>query len=537
MPHKGYSVMALLLYKNEYIEISREGGYFYIRSTTKGYSMESLSKLLQDSFPHVKITSFSAIRDAITRAPYGPVIFGQERERIVITVSSDELRAYMTLYVPDNELAPANRMTLVKEILEALNNAGVVYGIKTDILAGNLMSGTEYLIAEGTPAVNGTDSEIKLYEIETPKPKVYESGKVNHYELNLIHRVEKGDWLGERKDPTPGIPGKSVRGNLIHPIPGRLLPLLYDRTSVYEEYRDGVTYLYAKKTGAVYYKGDAIGVYDVLEIKGDIDYSTGNVDFDGYLSVKGTVEDNFSAVSSKDMEILGEYGVGSAAKIGSKDGSVYIRGGIAGKGKTVLRCKKNLYVKYLSDLTVECEGNVYVGFYCINANIRAKQVIVEAPRGRIIGGMIDAEIRVSAAEIGNVAESRTVIRVRGFDRNKLRTELDEKTARLKNARQRLTELGQHIRVYSCSSDLSEEQRRNYEVLRNEYADLKDEIKDLEYDIKNLVDDLKTPGEGAVIARNRVYPKVRIEIKGMVEEITNEMLMPTFFFKDGAIKTK
>lgn len=159
------------------------------------------------------------------------------------------------------------------------------------------------------------------------------------------------------------------------------------------------------------------------------------------------------------------------------------------------------------------------------------------PRGRIIGGMIDAEIRVSAAEIGNVAESRTVIRVRGFDRNKLRTELDEKTARLKNARQRLTELGQHIRVYSCSSDLSEEQRRNYEVLRNEYADLKDEIKDLEYDIKNLVDDLKTPGEGAVIARNRVYPKVRIEIKGMVEEITNEMLMPTFFFKDGAIKTK
>ena len=96
--------MALLLFKNEYIEISRDGGYFYIRSTNKGYPLESLSRILQDSFPHVKITNITAIRDVITKAPYGPVVFGQERERIVVTVSSDELRAFMTLYVPDNEL-------------------------------------------------------------------------------------------------------------------------------------------------------------------------------------------------------------------------------------------------------------------------------------------------------------------------------------------------------------------------------------------------------------------------------------------------
>ena len=78
----------------------------------------------------------------------------------------------------------------------------------------------------------------------------------------------------------------------------------------------------------------------------------------------------------------------------------------------MLRCKKNLYVKFLSDITVECEGNVYVGFYCMNTNIRARQVVVEAPRGRIIGGTIDADVRVSSADIGNVAENRTVIRVR-----------------------------------------------------------------------------------------------------------------------------
>lgn len=528
--------MRLLLFKNQYIEISRDGGYFYIRSIAKGFTIDALSKILQDSFPHVKITSFSAIKDVITKAPYGPVLFGKERERIVVNVSSDELRAYMTLYVPQEELSYENRANLVREIMDSLKAAGVVYGIKSDVLAGNLVSGIEYLIAEGIPAVNGKDSEIRLYQIEPPKPKVYDSGKVNHYELNLIHRVEKGDWLGERKDPTPGIPGKSVTGKVIPPIPGKLLPLLYDRTSVYEEYKDGVTYLYAKKTGAVYYKGDAIGVYDYLEIKGDVDFSTGNVDFDGYLSVKGTVEDSFSAVSSKDMEILGEYGVGAAALISSTEGSVYIKGGIAGKGKTVLRCKKNLYVKFLSDITVECEGNVYVGFYCMNSNIKARQVIVEAPRGKIIGGTIDAEVRVSAADIGNLAETRTVIRVSGFNRNKLKAELDRKTERLGELRKELTQVRQHIHVYSCSSDLSDSQRRDYERLRDRYADLKDEIKELEYEIRNLVDDLKTPGEGAVIVRNRCYPRVRIEIKGIGEEITNEMLMTTFYCKDNTIKT-
>ena len=104
------------------------------------------------------------------KVPYGPW-FSVRNGNVLVTVSSDELRAFMTLYVPDNELAPENRIELVKEIVEALNNAGVVYGIKTDILAGNLMSGVEYLIAEGIPAVNGTDSEVKLYEIEAPNQR------------------------------------------------------------------------------------------------------------------------------------------------------------------------------------------------------------------------------------------------------------------------------------------------------------------------------------------------------------------------------
>ncbi|NLL67073.1 MAG: DUF342 domain-containing protein [Clostridiaceae bacterium] len=528
--------MALLLYKNDYIEILKEKEVFYIKSTNRGFTLDMFNDLLKN-FPTIKVTSFMTLRNVIHHAPRGPEPFGEERERVSLRITDDGLKAYMTLYVNNKDLVSNNRINLVKEIFEALNQAGIVFGINSKLLAGPLEAGVEYIIAEGFPPVNGTDAEIKLYEISNLKPQVIDSNNVNHYELNLINHVQAGDWLGERKEPTPGFPGKSVRGKEIPAIPGRNLPLLYDRLSVRETYEDGLTILTSKKNGAVYYKGDSIGVYDYLEIKGDVDFSTGNIDFDGYMSVKGTVEDNFSVVASNDLEILGYYGVGAAEKISSLEGNIYIKGGIAGKNKAVVRCKKNLYVKFLSDITVECEGSVYVGFYCMNSNVRAKQLIIESPKGRIIGGKIDVDIQVSAAEVGNRSESRTQIRVRGFDRNNLKIELDKTLNELDENRKEITRIKQHLQVYSGSiSQLTKEQVNNYEDLKNTYAELKEVIKELEFRYKSINEYLKTPGEGAVIAKTRIYPKVKVEIKNQCEEILQSVPMVTYFVKDNELKT-
>jgi len=527
----------ILLYKNDYIELLRENNKFYISSLNKGYSVEMFNEILK-TFPMIKVTSFMALRNVICNAPKGPELFGEERERIILKVSDDKLKAYMTLYVYEEELKPENRLELVKEIISALTEEGIVFGINTKLLAGHLESGVEYVIAEGIPPINGIDAEVRMYKLAELKPKVIDENNVNHYELNLINHVKVGDWLGERRDPTPGVPGKSVTGEVIPAIPGRNIPLLYDRKSVLEIYNNGVTTLVSKKNGAVYYKGDSIGVYDYLEIKGDVDFSTGNIDFDGYMSVKGTVEDNFSVVASNDIEILGEYGVGAAEKISSREGNIYIRGGIAGRNKAVVRCKKNLYVKFLSDITVECEGNVYVGFYCINSNVRAKQLIVESPKGRIVGGKIDVDIGVSAAEIGNKSESRTHVKVRGFNRNELKLELDRTMHELEENKKEIIRIRQHLDVYSnvSISALTKEQFNEYENLKNSYAERRDMIKELEFKCKSINEYLRTPGEGAVTAKKRIYPKVKLEIKNLSKEIMNDVPMVTYYYKDNELKT-
>ena len=80
-------------------------------------------------------------------APLGPLPFGEERDRVTISVTEDALKAYMTLYVSDDDLTADNRVKLVKEIFDALNKKGS-YGIKTELLAEPLRSRVEYLIVK-----------------------------------------------------------------------------------------------------------------------------------------------------------------------------------------------------------------------------------------------------------------------------------------------------------------------------------------------------------------------------------------------------
>ncbi len=449
---------------------------------------------------------------------------------IKVYVTNDALEAYMILQY--NELEGEERSKLVDVIKIAIKEADINYGIIQDAFRGELPFNTPILIAKGDPPVHGQDSQIKMYEIESPKPKLIENDKVNHYELSLIHHVKVGDWLGERTDPTPGTPGMDVHGNIIAPIKGLSHPLIFDRRSV-EQVREGdKDVLYSLKNGAVNYVGDSIAVYDVMEVKGDVDFNIGNIDFNGYVNIKGTIEENFSVKARDDIEISGIYGVGGASKIESAKGNIYIRGGVAGKNKTKIICKKNLYVKYLSDVEVHCEGTVFIGFYARNAYIRAKRVIVESIKGQIAGGLIDADIRIDSADVGNRMEMRTLINIRGFDRFAMQNTLDEMTSELKQKKKQLAKCKNKQRSGNLDTKTNADAVAK---LREEIFLLQKDIKNLEYECLNVVNYLKTPGDGALIVRNTIYPRVKITICEEALEISEKNISQTYILKEGTIQ--
>ena len=154
----------------------------------------------------------------------------------------------------------------------------------------------------------------------------------------------------------------------------------------------------------------------------------------------------------------------------------------------------------------------------------------------MICGKIDVVIQVSAAEICNRTESRSLIRVRGFDRNAMKIELDDTLHNINENKKNITRIKQHLQVYDSSYQLTSEQIETYNKLKNEYAQIKEIIKELEYKVRSLNEYLKTPGEGAVIAKTRIYPKVRVEIKNQYEEILKSEPMITYYSKDNELKT-
>jgi len=518
------------IYSSPYIEITKSGDGFYLQSYKKGLNVDEFNKII-GSLPDIQISNFVVIKEALVFAPQEAKRFANIKEKVVVEVSGDELRAYITLNVDKSELEGPD---IIKEIVRKLNEKGVIYGIKKDALL-SLYTNQPILIAEALLPEAGLDSQNKVYQLKEVRPEIKEDGNVDHYELNLINMVQKGDWLGEKILATEGKEGRNVRGNPLKPMSGKNYPLLYDKKTVKEVVEGGKSTLYAMSNGAVFFQGDSIGVSNHLEIKQNVGVKTGNVDFDGYLTVQGTIEDNFSVASTKDIEILSEYGVGNVKEILSHEGSIYIKGGIVGKGKTIIRCKKNLYIKYVADADIFCNGSVHVGFYCLNSNITAKEVILDSMKGQIMGGTINAEIRVVSAIIGSASEKKTNICVKGFDRNTYKEILNELSQKSEVLKVEINQYKQRISIFSNSLDGGKTKKEEYDRLNQKYNDLKVILQENEENKKNMMNYLRTKGEGEITILKKAFPNTILEIKKIQKEISKSVLRVSYYYNEGTIK--
>ena len=156
-------------------------------------------------------------------------------------------------------------------------------------------------------------------------------------------------------------------------------------------------------------------------------------------------------------------------------------------------------------------------------------------KGQIIGGNIQAEIRVVSSIIGSQNEKRTIISVKGFSRNAIKTRLEELISEIENLKNEMAKLKQEISTYANITHSTEIEMKKYIRLQDEFFKIKDKIKDLESDKKNLASALRTRGEGEITVTKKVYPGVVFEIKNLVKEINIVMLNSSFFIQDGEIK--
>ncbi|MCD8500565.1 MAG: FapA family protein [Bacillaceae bacterium] len=293
----------------------------------------------------------------------------------------------------------------------------------------------------------GEEAVVKYFEISDRKPVIKEDGRADFYELKFIDQVKKGDWLGEKILPGLGTPGRTVTGEKIPSKKGKDKVIRYDRKTVIATEIGNKIVLTAKVDGAVEFKNGVMMVQDHLTIDGDVNTGTGNIDFDGSITIKGTINNGFSVTATKDISVLGEIGVGKVKKIHSKKGDIFIKGGVSGENEAILEAGKNIFVKYANDCKLIAGDTINIGLYSFGSDLEAKNVLLDSKKGRIIGGKIKAEVKVVSAFIGNQSGRQTMINVAGFDRSAIMEELGHLLREYKKVLGEADQLKREIDVY------------------------------------------------------------------------------------------
>lgn len=257
------------------------------------------------------------------------------------------------------------------------------------------------VLARGIESVSGVDGWFELTVKTSGEKSEFEEddgGNIDLRNLNAYSEIEPDQKLGTVHPPEDGTPGINVQGLPIPAERGKPFALIAGE-GVVLKYADRVAF--AKKSGRALFEKQTLAVVDQLVIPGDIDLSIGNIDFHGFVEVKGDVPDDFDIKASKGIKVCGHIG---ACNIES-DGTIEISS-MAGKESGRITCHGDLHANFLNQVSVVCYGDVYVTNEIRNSVIKSTgKIIVE--RGAIIGGSCTAMDGIEAKNIGTSSGQKT----------------------------------------------------------------------------------------------------------------------------------
>ena len=339
-------------------------------------------------------------------------------------LSADKLYAWVLVFPPSE-----NGKELTRDLLmRAMEEQNITYGVDGRLVDRLSHDDQRYfnlfLLAKGKPAFDGKNGNIVDYfpRVVERVLEVDEYDQVDYTALNLIHNVKEGQEICRLIRPTEGEPGCTVLGQEIPAKSGKSVPLPKGRNTELSEDGDA---LIALTSGHVEFTGRSFQVKPVLDIAGDVDFSTGNIKFLGDVNIKGDVLTGFTVRAMGSIWVGGVIEAGSTVEAG---GDLTVVKGILGDGTTTVRSQRCIFSKYIENATIYVRENLQTDAI-INGSIYCDgEVLVRSGRGTIMGGRVWAAEKVSAATVGSKSECRTSITLGGlpctnFEREQVRREL------------------------------------------------------------------------------------------------------------------
>jgi uncharacterized protein (DUF342 family) len=411
-------------------------------------SIEDVTGYLQRN--NIKAYDLVRINDTIKQNKEITVTISTERayfidEYMDILVSPDKMLAVARFYPPSDK---GSRMSS-EEIIRDLGHKNIKFGIDEKIIeeyVKNPLYMTKIIIAKGIKPIQGHDARIE-YKFNTDKkakPQLNDDGTVDFHKLNNINHISVGDVLAVRYPEDNGKSGKDVHGNEVKPAKVNRINLRYGNNIKISE--DGNT-LTSMVDGHVTLDGDRVSVSNVYEVQADVDTSTGDIEYNGSVNIKGNVRTGFKIRAKGDVEISG---VVEGALI-IADGDVILHRGIQGMGRCQIIANGNLVSRFIESAVVAVNGYIETDTI-LHSKIAAKgDIFVRGKNGNIIGGNVRSTSLIEATCIGSPMGTTTCVEV-GSDpeildkvnnlkkdiaeKNKEKTEITQNIMLLKNKLER-----------------------------------------------------------------------------------------------------
>ncbi len=422
-----------------------------------------------------------------------------KKGQIQLVVSENKLEAKI---IVKGDLSTPFTMEEVDDLLE---DAGINYelvdGTKVEaFLKAMSNENNELVVAKGQKPISGKDAAIQYFFNTNylSAGRINEDGTIDYKDRGVVPHVNAGDLIAEKIPAQEGKDGFDIYGRSISVPAPEDKNLTFD--SGVELSKDGLK-AFANIEGQpnVTVTGK-LSVFDEFNVKGDVDYRTGNIEFDGNINVDGVVKDGFSVrggnLTAKEIQ---------KAEIHLK-GNLTVNGGIFG---AVIQTEGQVISKYVTDANIKSYGDVVVDKEILNSKVRTSgKCLIE--RGKIISSLVTAKEGIEAKEIGTDVSSPCTIKV-GLDEHirKVIQGFDFKI------QQRKAEIEKEQAHYE---KLLEEQRKLHEKLSG-FAQAQDRAQSFEKSLSAKMKEAEKQKMDVEISKiNVVIEKIREKSKEIEKEI-------------------
>lgn len=518
------------------INFEKDGIFLVVNPDSSETLAEIVSVLAEKG---VKQYNGSAVKGAVDGKTGRPIRIAEPQEEQAqeadfrMRTSSDGLTCEMW-YIPESGGAP--RPT-VQQVEGYMNSHSVTMGHDEEAIRKMLETPIlrQWVVtARGVPAENGKDAMIEYkVDLNVLKPRVV-GDHVDMKELGAVINVIQGQEIAEKIPAIAGVDGSLLNGKRIAAYNGKDKSLPTGKGITLSEDR---LHIYAEYDGNLCLKGGRMEINPVFEVRNDVDYGVGNIDFIGPVIIHGSVREGFDVRSGNNIDV---DGVVEGAVLESK-GDITIKGGISGTGKARIKASGIIGAKYIDQAYVRSDSNVLVAEAMMHSDVAARGEITVAgsKKGQIVGGRVQAGSEITCEVLGSEMGTKTEVMVGELP------EVIEERRRVEDTVHQIT--SQIDKVDANLKFLKDMQARGQlskdkQTMLAKATKIKFQLKaQLEFMTKKLEEleilKEKTKTEGCVRVKNVCYPGVTIKIRGQKYIVREELKFARFVFEDGEIKLK